>query len=264
MSKSDIHAGDRWQEALGKELEACNFGILCITRQNLHSPWLTFEAGSLAKARSDSRVIPLLLDLDEGDITGPLSQFQAKKADKPGIEGMIESINNGSEPPVPEAKIKELFELLWPKLEEQLSVIPDDAGGTPPKRSSEEILEELVSSIRSLESHVRRSSDGIDLADSLERALLKRRGFVATQVLPDRLARYFRASGESMYLSLKEWAVLSDARSKTPLDETADALGVSPGEIRRIRTELVAKLKAAHSAADDFEKAQESGGEEEK
>lgn len=81
MSQSDIDAGDRWGTEIAKGLEACNFGIIFVTKENLTAPWILFEAGALAKSIQDSKVIPLLLDIDKKDVSGPLAQFQAKKVD---------------------------------------------------------------------------------------------------------------------------------------------------------------------------------------
>lgn len=86
LSQSDIQAGERWSVQVAKGLETCNFGVLCVTKENLNSPWILFEAGALAKSMEDGRVIPLLLDLDLKEISGPLAQFQAKKADNGGIK----------------------------------------------------------------------------------------------------------------------------------------------------------------------------------
>jgi hypothetical protein len=77
-------------DAVAKELEASSFGIICVTRENVQTPWVLFEAGALAKSLEGARVIPLLLDLDFRDITGPLAQFQAKKVEKPGVEEVID------------------------------------------------------------------------------------------------------------------------------------------------------------------------------
>jgi hypothetical protein len=79
LSHADISAGDRWADTVAKELEASDFGISCINRENMSSPWIHFEAGALAKRMQEGRVIPLLLDIEFKDISGPLAQFQAKK-----------------------------------------------------------------------------------------------------------------------------------------------------------------------------------------
>jgi hypothetical protein len=88
LSQSDIKVGDRWSIEIAKELENCNFGVICITKENVAAPWILFEAGALAKSMQDGRVIPLLLDLDLKELSGPLAQFQAKKADVAGIKDL--------------------------------------------------------------------------------------------------------------------------------------------------------------------------------
>ena len=155
LSDVDIAAGERWTQSVAKELETTNFGIICLTRENIASPWILFEAGSLAKSFQDSKVIPLLLDLEFSEISGPLAQFQAKKIDKDGINEMMQSINQAEPQAIPEARTKELFEALWPKLEKQLSSVPKKAATQKPSRPQHEILEELVASVRSLDSRIR-------------------------------------------------------------------------------------------------------------
>ncbi|RWR47594.1 toll/interleukin-1 receptor domain-containing protein [Sinirhodobacter ferrireducens] len=78
VSDKDISAGERWAQSVAGELEAANFGIICITPENLNADWILFESGALSKSMQDARVIPLLFDLDFSDISGPLAQFQAK------------------------------------------------------------------------------------------------------------------------------------------------------------------------------------------
>src|SRR4051794_4878106 len=70
LSHSDIEAGERWANVVAKELETTKFGIICITRENIESPWILFEAGALAKSMQEGRVIPLLFDIEFKDIAG--------------------------------------------------------------------------------------------------------------------------------------------------------------------------------------------------
>lgn len=155
LSKSDIQAGERWSIEIAKELENCNFGVICITRENLSSPWILFEAGALAKSMQDGRVIPLLLDLDFKEVSGPLAQFQAKKADNTGIKELVVSLNKAASAPVPDAQLDKLFPALWSDLEKQITSIPKSGTPTKHNRPQGEILEELVSSVRSVEMRVR-------------------------------------------------------------------------------------------------------------
>lgn len=159
LSEADIEAGERWAQSVAKELAASNFGIICVTSENITSPWVLFEAGALTKSLETSRVIPLLLDLEFSDISGPLAQFQAKKLSQAGIGEVIQSIQKAAEQPIPEARAKQLFEALWPEFEKKLEGIPDDAPAERHMRPQHEILEELVASVRSLDSRIREVED---------------------------------------------------------------------------------------------------------
>jgi hypothetical protein len=151
QSKADIQAGERWSIEVAKELEGCNFGVICVTKENVGAPWILFEAGALAKSMQDGRVIPLLLDLDFKDISGPLSQFQAKKVDSVGIRELIVSLNKAAPAPVPEPQLDKLITALWADLEKQVQAIPKASTSLKPKRPQDEILEELVAGVRNID-----------------------------------------------------------------------------------------------------------------
>ena len=85
MSERDLSAGDRWAVEVGKHLDESQFGVIVLTRENLTAPWILFEAGALSKAFTAGGVCPFLVDLDLKDLTGPLSQFQAKKSDRTSL-----------------------------------------------------------------------------------------------------------------------------------------------------------------------------------
>jgi len=155
LSEADVGAGERWAQAVAKELEASNFGIMCLTRENVGSAWVLFEAGALAKSMEGSRVIPLLLDLEFKDITGPLAQFQAKKVERSGLGEVIQSVNQAADQAVPEARVRQLFDALWPELEKQLASISENAPTAKQTRPQHEILEELVASVRSIDGRFR-------------------------------------------------------------------------------------------------------------
>jgi len=151
LSKSDIGAGDRWGVEIAKGLEACNFGIICITRENREAPWILFEAGALAKSMQDGKVIPLLLGLDKKEISGPLAQFQAKKVEQAEIKDLVLSLNRSATNPVADGNLEKLFTMAWPDLQSKIAAIPEIKNAPKPSRPEGEILEELVSGIRNLE-----------------------------------------------------------------------------------------------------------------
>jgi hypothetical protein len=154
LSEADIVAGTRWAHRLAEELETSQFGIICVTRENLSSPWLLFETGSLAASLKGSCVIPLLLDIELSDLGGPLAQFQAKKIGKDGLFEVILSVNRMADNHVPEPRARRLFEALWPQLEAQIAAIPGQERSAAPLRPQNEILEELVMGVRSLDTRL--------------------------------------------------------------------------------------------------------------
>lgn len=154
MSATEIEAGQRWEEQLVKGLGTSQFGILCCTRDNLAAPWLLFEAGALANALAADSVCPLLFGISPSDLSGPLARFQSKTLDREGVLEMAATINRRSERPIAEGHLRDLFDALWPMLQERVGELPDGAGELPPVRPASDMLEELLVTVRGLQHQV--------------------------------------------------------------------------------------------------------------
>lgn len=63
-------------------------GILCLTKENLGSRWLHFEAGALAKTK-EALACTLLLNLKPADVTDPLAQLQHTVFEKDDVERLV-------------------------------------------------------------------------------------------------------------------------------------------------------------------------------
>ena len=124
MSDTDIHAGDRWADKMATELKESNVGIVCVTGENLTSEWLHFEAGALSKLMQNTRVITVLLDLDEQAVSGPLTLFQMKKLDKGGVLDIAISLNKFAEHKLDEATLNNAVNGMWTSLEQKIKAIP--------------------------------------------------------------------------------------------------------------------------------------------
>lgn len=155
VSDKDISAGDRWAQAIAGELESSNFGILCITPENISSEWIMFEAGALSKAMQDAKVIPLLFGLELSDLSGPLQQFQALKVDEQGMLDALKAINAASDNKTGDATIEQLVPALWSQLQAKLDAIPAKTETAKHMRPQIEIMEDLVSQVRGLNSRMR-------------------------------------------------------------------------------------------------------------
>lgn len=152
VSSKDIYAGSRWQAEIADELEATDFGIVCVTAENQASTWLNFEAGALAKSVEASRVVPLAIDLTPADIAIPLGQFQAQPATQEGFAALLVSINQHCEPPLSDTLLARSVSKWWPDLDRALTEINAIAPVVeqPHGRTDRELLEELLDTVRSI------------------------------------------------------------------------------------------------------------------
>jgi hypothetical protein len=134
MSDTDIESGAKWQAELSKQLDECRFGIVCVTPENQAEPWLNFEAGALSRTLgSVTFVCPYLHDIEPEGLTGPLSQFQSRKADKEGTWQLVYDINNrlDENEKLSQAKVEKAFERWWEELEKSLSKRPKTQRASP-------------------------------------------------------------------------------------------------------------------------------------
>lgn len=154
FSSADIDKGARWSTDIAKELQDASFGILCVTKDNLSSSWLNFEAGALSKSIEQSKVCPFLVDLKPSDITdSPILQFQMANATREDVFKLFKSINlNLGDSKLNEDVLSTTFNTFWPKIEEALksvSSITDVANAA--KRESKDVqapIEEILELVR--------------------------------------------------------------------------------------------------------------------
>lgn len=155
VSAKDLDFGSRWQTEIAEELEGTNFGLICVTRENLRSEWLNFEAGALAKSVENSRLVPLTIDLAPADIENPLAQFQAMRLVQGDLQDLLKTMNVSCSSPIADTVLDKTFRKWWPDLESEISKISEKDYGTPnvdltPKRDEREVLEEVLETVRGL------------------------------------------------------------------------------------------------------------------
>jgi hypothetical protein len=89
MSETLIDKGAPWSDQLLKNIEHAKAGIVCLTPENRGSAWLHFEGGAIATQRLNNKAAPantaasasklfgFLFTMENTQIEGPLSLFQA-------------------------------------------------------------------------------------------------------------------------------------------------------------------------------------------
>ena len=126
VSSEDIDKGARWSTDIAKELENSTFGILCVTKDNLEAPWLSFEAGALSKTMDKAFVSPFLFDIKRSEVNGPILQFQSTIFQKEDLKKLVTTLNKAcGENCIPESRLEKAFEVWFPTLETELNKIKD-------------------------------------------------------------------------------------------------------------------------------------------
>lgn len=155
FSSADIDKGARWSTDIAKELQDASFGILCVTKDNLSSSWLNFEAGALSKSIEQSKVCPFLVDLKPSDIqNSPILQFQMASATKDDVFKLFKSINsNLGDSKLHEDVLSTTFDTFWPKIEEALKEVSSVTESSAPaaKKGSKDTqapIEEILELVR--------------------------------------------------------------------------------------------------------------------
>lgn len=152
MSSKDISAGARWNNEIQEKLAKTKFGIICLTSDNLEAPWILFEAGALAKSIENTFVCPFLIGLSPSDIPGgPLSQFQAKPADRVGTWELLKSINAAlGDTALEENQLRRSYDRCWPELEKELSELSEIEPNKELERSIDDKVDEILLIAREL------------------------------------------------------------------------------------------------------------------
>jgi hypothetical protein len=147
MSSVSIDKGSRGLAEIGKALDGITVGITCLTPENRTEPWILYEAGCLSKTINDStRLCTYLLGgLKNEDIEPPLGQFQHTSPNPNDTRALVHTINKavGGDDPLSEKILDEIFDQLWPLLDEELKAFP---AATQPviSRSTESLLTEIL------------------------------------------------------------------------------------------------------------------------
>lgn len=124
MSSKDIDKGKQWFADLQSFLGEARSCIICVTRENVRSPWIFYETGAIATKAQDVLVCPYLVGIGMSMIAdGPLAQFQCTEATKDDTLALVQSLNRALAQPLDEDLLYSNFEDRWPEFNEALSQI---------------------------------------------------------------------------------------------------------------------------------------------
>lgn len=157
MSSENIDKGERWGIDISTQLQETNYGIICITRENMEAPWVLFESGALSKSIANSRVSPIIFGLQPSDLTkSPLLQFQLTQFNKTDMQKLVNSINLSSDDSekINQEVLTRSFDRGWQELYDSISAV-DVMSITKDSKSEPEIALNLSASIEEIISNTR-------------------------------------------------------------------------------------------------------------
>ncbi|UYY80402.1 TIR domain-containing protein [Arthrobacter sp. YA7-1] len=155
MSAKSIEAGKLSIPQITEALSVTRFGIICVTPENQHKPWLQFEAGALSKATDGvvGHAIPLLIGFDKmEELELPLGHFQAHMTSKDDLWNIVMTMNAAlDEGGRSETSLKTAFDKWWPDLEKMLiQVTNQPVEEAVARRPPEAIMEEVLETVRGI------------------------------------------------------------------------------------------------------------------
>ncbi len=137
-----ITPGVQWVEAWQSATNESQFGVVCVTPDNLRSPWLMFEAGASINAWQTQRVVAYLHCTLANDVTDtPMGVLRCKTATYEGTLQLVLLLNAALpvEQRLTEAGLHVLVKPLWVRLEKaltQFGVVAMDAPTRMPSTAS--------------------------------------------------------------------------------------------------------------------------------
>jgi len=145
ISSQDINKGSLWLPNLLGELEKSSHGIICLTKDNINSKWLHFEAGALFKGLNGSKIYTLLINVSPLEIGLPFSSFQGTVFQKKDVLRLIKDIYSSLQTPfekMDNQQLEKQFDLYWNELEADVKKMLNTQSNE--KDELQELAEELL------------------------------------------------------------------------------------------------------------------------
>jgi hypothetical protein len=145
-----IDKGRLWNSEISSNLQSCDFGIICLTKGNLRSPWIIFEAGALSKSMNKAHVCPIIFEIQPTDVEFPLASFQMTRFIKKEIKDLVSLINSQcGDRSLSHDVFENVFEKWWPELQtsikEAISSHPQqNAAEEHPERTESDMIREIL------------------------------------------------------------------------------------------------------------------------
>ena len=151
---TEIEKGSSWSSEIADKLDETDFGIICLTKSNLDSNWVHFEAGAIIKG-TKGKATMLLIDLEPSELGSPLKLFQATTLDKSDVYKLVKTINRSIDRPLDVDTLESVFATNWDSFETEMkSIIALEEEDTYKERTVDEMIEEIVLNTRHIDKNI--------------------------------------------------------------------------------------------------------------
>lgn len=115
MSDSDISQDAFWQQEIVKGLDGTKVGVVILTSDNVHRPWLHYEVGYLTRYidGGEGLLSPILVGTSTASIQGPMTSLQATTFDRESMLRLVKDINKKTGEPTAETIVENTFGYVW-------------------------------------------------------------------------------------------------------------------------------------------------------
>ena len=122
MSSKDIGKGKDWFRELQSVLSKTRICLICVTPDNVRSPWIYYEVGAIASKDPGVLVCPYLVGVSPSMLSdGPLGKWQCTVADEDDTWELIKSLNANALSSRHELSLLEgNYRANWPRLFEEI------------------------------------------------------------------------------------------------------------------------------------------------
>jgi hypothetical protein len=227
LSSENIRKGQRWSAEIGNQLKDTNYGIVCLTKDNLDERWIMFESGALSKNIAESRVTSLLAAIQPTDVIEPLSQFQQTRTDREDVLKLMKDLNEL----LPDGRrlgadrLARSFDSFWSGFEAKLLEAMASSRATTPKapeRPTGDMVSELLELVRELKRELGSKRELEERAEKDRMTELERRLMISQARESERESRMHMLMAERE--TRENEAVTLRAAYKTAQEELRAAL----------------------------------------
>lgn len=118
---TDIRPGAKWRDELESELVNTDFGIVCLTPDNMDSAWLRYETDSLTKMVDKTNVVLILHGVESTSLPSSYRSFQTRAFQRDSIWMLVQQLNDMADDSKQDPfDLEKAFSTVWDGIDQRI------------------------------------------------------------------------------------------------------------------------------------------------